>query len=79
MILNTPPQAEAYRSYAPSLLQIYLLKHDIHIKLKSYKLELLGEWSFNMVSELGLAGGPGFESSPCKFNPHVYLKVHNGL
>ena len=20
---------------------------------------------FNMVSELGLAGGPGFESSPC--------------
>ena len=42
-----------------------MFKHDIHIKPKSYKLELLGEWSFNMVSKLGLAGGPRFKSFPC--------------
>ena len=35
-------------------------------------------WSFNMVSELGLAGGPGFEPSPCNLIP-IYLKVHEGL
>ena len=26
-------------------------------------------WSFNMVSELGLAGGPEFEPSPCNLIP----------
>ena len=26
----------------------------------------------NMVSELGLAGGPGFEPSPCEF-PHLLI------
>ena len=31
-----------------------------------------------MVSELGLAGGPGFEPSPCNLIP-IYLKVHEGL
>ena len=27
-----------------------------------------------MVSELGLAGGPGFESSPCEFPHFIDLK-----
>ena len=31
-----------------------------------------------MVSELGLAGGPGFEPSPCNLIL-IYLKVHEGL
>ena len=37
-----------------------MLKHDIHIKSKSFKLKLLGELSFNMVSKLGFVGGLGF-------------------
>ena len=32
-----------------------IVKHDIHIKLKSSKFELLGELIFNMVLELDLA------------------------
>ena len=40
------------------------------LNLNSYKLELLGEsWSFNMVSELDLARGPGLESFPCNLIP----------
>ena len=31
-----------------------------------------------MVSELGLAGGPGFEPFSCNLIP-IYLKVHEGL
>ena len=50
-----------------------LLKHDIHIKPKSYKFELLGELAFNMVPELGLARGPGFESFPCNLFGHLTL------
>ena len=54
-------------------------KHNIHIKPKSYKFELLGEL-VNMVSELGLAGGLGFESTSLQFESlFVYLKVHEGL
>ena len=30
-------------------------------------LSFLESWSFNTVSELGLAGTLGFEPSPCKF------------
>ena len=36
-------------------------------------------WLFNMVSELGLTGGFGFEPLLCKLNiwsPFLYLKVH---
>ena len=29
--------------------------------------------SFNMVSELGLAGGPGFETSLYNYNPHLLI------
>ena len=38
---------------------------------------VLQSWSFNMVLELGLTGGPRFESSPYNLIPHVYLKVHS--
>ena len=37
---------------------------------------------FNMVLELGLVGGHGFETHLCDLNicsPFVYLKVHNGI
>ena len=63
-------------------LRLPLLKHDIHIKPKSYKLELLEELMFNMVLELGLERGLGFEPLLCNLNigsPFVYLKVHSGL
>ena len=49
------------RGYELSVLTIRDVKHDIHIKPKSYKLELLRSWSFNMVLELGLVGGLVFE------------------
>ena len=52
-----------------------LRKHDIHIKSKSYKLELLGELVINMVSELGLAGGPGFEPSLCNLIPICLFEI----
>ena len=50
----------------------FVKEHDIRIKPKSYKLELL--------TELGLARGPGFEPPICSLNPHLFiLKVHEGL
>ena len=45
-----------------------LVKHDNHIEPKSFKLELLGELVFNMVSELGLVRGLGFESPLSNLN-----------
>ena len=42
------------------------VKHYIHIKPKSYKLELFFmSYLFNMVSELGLTRGHEFESLLC--------------
>ena len=32
-----------------------------------------------MVSELGLAGGPGFEPSPCNLIPICLFENHEGL
>ena len=46
---------------------ISVKKYDIHIKPKSYKFKLLGGL-FNMVSEFGLARGPGFEPLLCNLN-----------
>ena len=37
-------------------------------------LSFLESWSFNMVSELSLARGHGFESSPCNLIPMFILK-----
>ena len=36
-------------------------------------------WSFNMVSETGLAGGLGFKSPLCNLFSFVDLRVHEGL
>ena len=44
-------------------------KHNIYIKLKSYKLELLKSWSFNMVSKPDLTGGPGYVPYLCNLFP----------
>ena len=46
-------------------------KHDIHIKPKSYKLELLGE----SVIQHGIRSwfGLGFESPLCNLNPHLFI------
>ena len=44
-------------------LELYMLKSMIHIKPKSYKFELLGELVIYMISEFGIAGGLGFETS----------------
>ena len=30
---------------------VIVKRHDFHIKSKSYRLEILGSWSFNMVLE----------------------------
>ena len=46
-----------------------LKRHDIHIKHESYKLEVLGRLFFNMISELGLARGFGFETFFCNLFP----------
>ena len=47
---------------ALSAEQVFILLSMIFIlKPKSYKLEFYERWSFNMVSELGLTGGPKFE------------------
>ena len=39
----------------------------------STSLSFFKNWSFNMVSELGLAGGPGFESPLCNLNPRLFI------
>ena len=39
------------------------------LNLNPTSLSFYESWSFNMVSELSLAGGPGFESPLCNLFP----------
>ena len=46
------------------------VKHDIHIKFKSYELNFSECWLFNMILDLGLVGGHEFDWN---FDPHLYI------
>ena len=51
-----------------------LLKSMIFILIpNSISLSFSDSWSFNMISKLGLVGGPGFESPLCNLNLHLFI------